>query len=98
LLASGPGISPISRYDADRWGDFWRFTSLSVRRLFEQAFGRENVEITVHGNALAATAFIQGAASEELDAADLAHRDPNYEVTIAIRAVRRAQSTSPEGE
>ena len=97
VLATVPGISPISRYDADRWGDFWRFTSMSVRRLFEQAFGRENVEITVAGNALAATAFLQGAASEELDAADLEYRDPNYEVTIAIRAVRREQPTSPEG-
>jgi len=26
LLATFPGISQISRYDMDRWGDYWRFT------------------------------------------------------------------------
>jgi SAM-dependent methyltransferase len=96
LLATVPGISQISRYDADRWGDFWRFTSMSVRRLFEGEFGRGNVEVTVHGNALAATALLQGAASEELDASELEYRDPNYEVTITIRAVRPAESPPQE--
>jgi SAM-dependent methyltransferase len=38
LLATFPGITQISRYDMDRWGDYWRFTSLSARRLFEEVF------------------------------------------------------------
>src|SRR5215813_470108 len=29
LLATFPGISQISRYDMSRWGEYWRFTSLS---------------------------------------------------------------------
>jgi len=39
LLATLPGISQISRYDMDRWGDFWRFTDASARRLFGDVFG-----------------------------------------------------------
>ena len=38
LLATVPGISQISRYDMDRWGDYWRFTSASIVRLLSNAF------------------------------------------------------------
>lgn len=40
VLATFPGISQISRYDMDRWGDYWRFTTLSAQRLFEEVFPR----------------------------------------------------------
>ena len=43
LLASGgcalvtvSGIAQISSYDAARWGDYWRFTDASLRRLFDR--------------------------------------------------------------
>ena len=90
VLATVPCISQISRYDMDRWGDFWRFTPLSVRRLFEEAFGAdEDVTVASHGNALAATAFVQGFALEEMTPAELDARDDDYPVIITIRAVRR---------
>jgi len=88
LLVTLPGISQISRHDAERWGDYWRFTSMSARRLFEEAFGREAVEVRAYGNVLAATAFLHGVAAEELEPEELDYRDPDYEVTIAVRAVR----------
>lgn len=90
LLATLPGITQISRFDADRWGDYWRFTSMSARRLFGETFGDGNVEVVTHGNVLAATAFLQGVAAGELSEAELDYRDPDYEVTITIRAVRGA--------
>ena len=34
LLATGNGISQIARWDMDHWGEYWRFTSLSARKLF----------------------------------------------------------------
>ncbi len=89
VLASVPGITPISRYDMDRWGDYWRFTSLCVRRLFEGAFDAGSVEVQSYGNALTATAFVQGMALEELEAAELDHFDRDYEVIIGVRAVKR---------
>ena len=35
ITLDGP-LSHISRYDMDRWGDFWRFTNLSARLAFEK--------------------------------------------------------------
>jgi len=90
VLATVPGISQISRYDMDRWGDFWRFTSKSAQLLFERAFlpGGGSVRVASYGNALAATGFIQGVALEELTPAELDYQDPDYEVTITICARR----------
>lgn len=88
VLATVPGISQVSRYDMDRWGDWWRFTTLSARRLFESAFGAGNVAVEAFGNVLAATGFLQGMAAEELTARELEHRDADYELVITIRARR----------
>ena len=87
LLATVPGISQISRYDMDRWGDYWRFTSLSVRRLFEEA-GAMEVRVETYGNVLAAVAFLHGLAAEELREHELSCLDPDYELLIAVRAVK----------
>ncbi len=88
LLATFPGISQISRSDMDRWGDYWRFTSLSAKRLFEEAFPPGNVSVEAHGNVLAAVAFLHGLAAEELRPEELDHRDPDYEVLITVRAAK----------
>ena len=88
LLATLCGISQISRYDMERWGDYWRFTSLSARRLFEEVFPPANVMVEAHGNVLTATAFLYGLASHELRTRELDFRDPDYEVLITVRAVK----------
>jgi SAM-dependent methyltransferase len=86
LLATFPGISQISRYDMDRWGDFWRFTSASARRLFEEFWPAENVSMEVHGNVLVATAYLQGIASDELREDELQYKDEDYPLLITVRA------------
>ena len=88
VLATMPGISQIVRYDMDRWGDYWRFTSLSARRAFECAFPQGDVRVQAHGNVLAATAFLQGLSSRELRPNELEYQDPDYEVLITVRAVK----------
>jgi SAM-dependent methyltransferase len=35
VLATVAGISQVSRLDDDLWGDYWRFTTRSARRLLE---------------------------------------------------------------
>lgn len=86
LLATVAGISQISRYDMDRWGDYWRFTTKSIEALFSPIFGA-NMEIQSHGNSLAACALLQGIALEDLPNKILldAH-DPDYPVIITIKA------------
>jgi glycosyltransferase involved in cell wall biosynthesis len=95
LLLTVPGISQVSRYDADLWGDYWRFTSQSVRRLVHGAFPPERVELKTYGNVLTATAFLHGLATHELRAHELDDRHPDYEVIIAVRAVKPASDTAP---
>ena len=85
LLATVPGISQIDHYEwRESW--YWSFTQLSARRLFEEAFGAEHIEIESHGNVLAATAFLQGMAFEELNREELDYNDLDYPVTITIKA------------
>jgi hypothetical protein len=89
-LITVPGISQIVRYDMDRWGDYWRFTTLSIRRLFEAAFRSGDVAGEAHGNVLVATAFLHGLSTRDLRPDELEYRDPDYEVLITVRAVKHA--------
>lgn len=90
VLATGTGISQISRYDMDRWGEYWRFTSLSARRMFEEVFGPGAVTVKSYGNVLAATALLQGISAGELKSTELDVRDQDYEVVITIEATKLA--------
>jgi SAM-dependent methyltransferase len=88
LLATVPGISQISPYDRDRWGEYWRFTTQSLRRLLSDSFPTENVRVEAYGNVLASTAFLQGLAVEDLRHDELEHHDQRYEMLVAGRAVK----------
>ena len=89
FLGTVSGISQISRYDMDRWGDYWRFTDLSLKKLFTEYFREENITIQTYGNVFAANAFLQGLALEDIeDKSLLNENDPDYQVTLGIRAVR----------
>jgi len=88
-LATVSGISQISAYDMARWGEFWRFTNLSARRLFSEMFGSDRVEVQSFGNAATATAFLQGVAAEELDPELLDANHPLYQVLIGVKATKQ---------
>lgn len=88
VLATFPGISQISRYDMSRWGEYWRFTSLSAQKIFECAFGPGGVAVETHGNVFAALALLHGMATEDIDKTKLDVRDPDYEVVITVRATK----------
>lgn len=88
VLATCGGITKVSAEDMDRWGDYWRFTSLSARRVFEESFPADRVTVQSYGNVLAATAFLYGLAANELTAKELDTSDSNFEVTIGVRAVK----------
>jgi hypothetical protein len=89
-LVTMPGITRISRYDMDRWGQFWCFTTRSARQLFEEAFAPANIDVIAYGNLLAATAFLHGLAAEELDVDELTKADPDFQTLIAVRAQKQA--------
>jgi len=93
LLVTVAGISQVSRFDMERWGDYWRFTTLSVQRVFSEVFSEENLTIKGYGNVLAAVAFLHGIAAEELKKDELDYHDPDYQLIVAIRAMK--QATAP---
>lgn len=89
LLVTIPGgCHQVTSWDMEHWGDYWRFTRLSARRLFEEVFPPANVAIESHGNVLAAIAFLHGVTAGELRLEELDYRDPEYEVSITVRAVK----------
>lgn len=90
LLATVSGISQISRYDMDRWGDYWRFTTASLPRLLEPIF-TGGCGVHSFGNVLAATAMLQGVVVEDLPTpALLDDLDPDYQVTLTVVARKAA--------
>lgn len=86
VLVTVPGISKISRYDMDRWGYYWSFTTCSMRRMFETAFPPANIQVEAYGNVLTAIAFLHGLASSELRRQELDDHDADYELVITVRA------------
>lgn len=94
LLATLAGISQISKGDADRWGDFWRFTPQSAARAFGDVFGAANVSVDYRGNVYAATSFLRGIALEEVSTAKLDVKDPEYPMTILVVATKRAANAA----
>jgi SAM-dependent methyltransferase len=85
-LLTVPGISQISRYDAERWGDYWRMTPLAVRRLLEEVFPAKNLTVAAYGNVRLAAAYLYGLAVEEIPASTLAEADPDYPLIVCARA------------
>jgi glycosyltransferase involved in cell wall biosynthesis len=86
-LITAPGISQIA---VDEWKDYWlwSFTELSMHKLFSEFFPADHLAIETFGNVLAATAFLQGLATQELKVDELNYHDPSYQVLIAIRATK----------
>jgi SAM-dependent methyltransferase len=89
LLATSTVIAKIARREGiDQWGEYWRFTAQGAEHLFQEYFPKENRKVEVHGNVLAAIAFLHGLASEELHEEELAYHDPDYEIVITVRALK----------
>lgn len=88
LLVTVPGIGQLSRTDYNRWGQYWNFTDLALRRLFEEHVPSASITTATFGNVKAAAALLYGLASHEISRRDLDLHDPDYQVTVAA-AIRR---------
>lgn len=86
VLVTSSGISQISEYDNERWGDFWRFTENGLMKSFEEVFPKENIIIKSYGNVLSSISYLHGISSEELTEKELGYNDPNYPLLITLIA------------
>lgn len=86
-LVTLPSLTQITSYDNERWGDFWRFTPASARRLFSEVFCHEgdSVDVVEFGNLTAAITLLRGAAVEDLPETTLLDKvDSDYPVLTAV--------------
>jgi SAM-dependent methyltransferase len=88
VLATFPGIAYISRYDLEHWGEYWRLSSLSAKRLFGEVFSTENVEVQAYGNLLTTVAFLCGLSAEGFSQEELNYHHPDFQLLITVRAVK----------
>ena len=86
LLVTVPGVAPVS---PDEWeaSYYWRFTEASLERLLAGAFDAAHVATSPFGNFYAATAFLRGAAVQEIKKSELEAVMPEYAIVMAGRAV-----------
>ena len=73
-------------------GIYWRFTDLSARLLFEEAFGEGNVTVRSRWKRRDGLRFIQGLATEEIPRSLLEASDPDYQLIISVVATRRGRT------
>jgi FkbM family methyltransferase len=90
LLLTTSGISQISRYDMDRWGEYWRFTDRALQKMFAEFMPAESFEVRASGNVAIAKAFLDGYAIEDIDKQLFEYDDNDYQVVLTVRATRPA--------
>ena len=91
VLCTVPGITQVSRYDMERWGDRWRLTSQSAAELFGTAFEQASVDIATYGNAFSAVCLMQAIPSDRLSRRKLDRWEPDYQVIVAVAARKDAR-------
>jgi glycosyltransferase involved in cell wall biosynthesis/SAM-dependent methyltransferase len=87
LLLTVPGISHI---DHGEWKDYWlwSFTDKSIKRLLNETFQGNNVEVASYGNVYVAAAFLYGMGLPETRKDFLVRHDPSYQVIISAKATK----------
>ena len=95
LLVTCPGMSQMSPRDRAQWGEYWRFTTMSLRNLLAECFPADQVHVQGWGNVLTAIAFLHGLIIPDLRRDELAYHDPDYELLVTGRAVKPAALPDP---
>ena len=87
LTVAGP-TAHISRYDMDRWGDYWRISDKALLRLSKEA-GFSIQKVASYGNAYSASSQLNGFCSEELDSSELFNSHPDYPLVVALLLTKK---------
>jgi SAM-dependent methyltransferase len=74
LLFTGSSLGPVLPGNEP----FWRFNAKTVKFIFEKHFKPKSLEIQTYGNKLAAQAFLDGLAQEDLTKKELELNDKRY--------------------
>lgn len=85
-LVTAHCLGQISLYDYNNWGEYWRFTDQSMRKLFSESFDDKNVEVHAWGNVKTAIAYQYGLCAEDLEKKDFKYNDQQFPVIITVCA------------
>jgi len=88
LLITTPGITQISRYDMDRWGQYWSLTDLAIKKLFSEFVTNKNIHTETYGNVKSSSLFLYGLSASEVDRGELDYNDPNYQLVVCARITK----------
>ena len=90
LLLTSHGISKIGRrLGRDDWGEYWHLTTQSLEALVHETFPGADSQVRSFGNVMSAVAYLHGLATEELAVSELDYLDPDFEVIVTARVVKR---------
>jgi SAM-dependent methyltransferase len=90
LLLTTSGISKIARrLGKDDWGEYWHLTTQSSATVINETFPGSSVEITSYGNVLSAMCYLHGLAADELPQNKLDYLDPDFEVIVTAKVVKK---------
>lgn len=85
FIGTVSGVSQVSLYDADRWGDFYRFTPEAIAMHLRKHFS--SVEVTVYGNHYALMNYLTGHAFEDLGKPqEIWNQDPLFPMIVGFIA------------
>jgi glycosyltransferase involved in cell wall biosynthesis/SAM-dependent methyltransferase len=88
LLLTVPGITRIAyKQFGETW--HWSFSEASVKRMLSESFRIQDTIIDMHGNVLTSTGLLYGMGSGELKKEEYEYTDPDYQVIITARAVKK---------
>jgi SAM-dependent methyltransferase len=91
LLLTSAGIAKIGRrLGRDGWGEYYHLTTQGAQSLLEETFPGADIRVSSYGNVLSATAFLHGLAVDELTPAELDYVDPDMELLVTARALKRS--------
>ena len=89
LLATLGGIGNTYGIGPSESDWHWLFTVASASRIFQEEFSDTGIEISPHGNVLAAIGFLEGLSAHEFSENELDYYDPRYQMLITIKAAKK---------
>ena len=87
LTVAGPSAH-ISRYDMDRWGDFWRFTDKSLALAVDRA-GFLTLNSCCYGNPYTSSFQALGYSSDDYKSFQDISSHQDYQVLVAAVLVKK---------
>lgn len=89
LLLTVPGVSTAGHGNGSDKGPYWNFTGNVINRLLAEYFDPSAIQVHTYGNVLAAASLLYGMGKPELTRQELSANDPNYQIVITAKVIKR---------